>query len=98
MGRGGAWPDAAPRHVPRVGPLLPSRVNSTCRPACCGSRQGGSHVGNQEFRFVDRTGASVEPPVIGGPVVIPREALDAEVERLAGLPPPVNGRRQSQIV
>jgi gentisate 1,2-dioxygenase len=49
------------------------------------------------FRFVDETGAPAPPHRPAEPVVIPREAIEAEVERLAGLPPPDNGRRVSKI-
>lgn len=53
---------------------------------------------HQGFAFVDRTDAAHEPPTIGGPVVIPKAAIEAEAARLASLPPPANGRRVSQIV
>lgn len=49
------------------------------------------------FEFVDRTGQSEPPHTPGTPVVIPKEAIDAEVARLASLPPPANGRRMSVI-
>ena len=48
--------------------------------------------------FVDRTGAS-EPPIgWWEPLVIPREAIDAEIERLASVSRPADGRRQTAIV
>ncbi len=50
------------------------------------------------FRFVDRTGFTAEPIHPISPVVVPRAAIEAEVERLANLPAPSNGRRVSQIV
>jgi gentisate 1,2-dioxygenase len=53
-----------------------------------------AHAG---FSFIDRTGASAPPLSIPSPVVIPKEALDAEVERLAAAPAPANGRRVSII-
>lgn len=49
------------------------------------------------YRFIDRSGMpepNVEP---GLPVVIPKEAIETEVERLASLPPPANGRRMSIV-
>jgi gentisate 1,2-dioxygenase len=49
------------------------------------------------FEFVDRTGLADPPLTIGAPVVIPKEAIDAEVARLASLPAPANGRRVSMI-
>jgi gentisate 1,2-dioxygenase len=52
----------------------------------------------QGFRFVDRTGYTAEPMHPIAPVLIPKEALEAEVERLASLPAPANGRRVSRIV
>jgi gentisate 1,2-dioxygenase len=52
----------------------------------------------QGFRFVDRTGYTAEPIHPISPVVIPKEAIEAEIERLASLPAPANGRRVSQIV
>ena len=51
-----------------------------------------------EYRFVDRTGAPAPAHRPAEPVVIPREAIDTEVERLAALPRPDNGRRVSVIV
>lgn len=50
------------------------------------------------FQFVDRTGLPSEPLQLMTPMVIPKEAIDAEIERLASLPAPANGRRVSQIV
>ncbi len=52
----------------------------------------------QELLFIDRTGAAAEPVKLIPPVVVPKERLDAEIERLAGLPVPENGRRVSLIV
>jgi gentisate 1,2-dioxygenase len=49
------------------------------------------------FEFVDRTGYSEPPHQPGTPVVIPKEAIEQEVARLASLPPPANGRRVSII-
>jgi hypothetical protein len=51
-----------------------------------------------DFHFVDRTGLSAEPLNLIAPVVIPKEAIEAEVERLASLPAPANGRRVSMVV
>jgi gentisate 1,2-dioxygenase len=50
------------------------------------------------FYFADRTGAT-EPtkPDLLPAVTIPKEAIEAEVERLASLPAPANGRRASII-
>ncbi|HYL77555.1 MAG TPA: hypothetical protein VEU96_25300 [Bryobacteraceae bacterium] len=52
----------------------------------------------QDFLFVDRTGAAKEPMKLIAPVVVPKERIDAEIERLAALPAPPNGRRVSLIV
>jgi gentisate 1,2-dioxygenase len=49
------------------------------------------------FQFEDRTGLASEPLQLITPMVIPKEAIDAEIERLASLPAPANGRRVSQI-
>lgn len=49
------------------------------------------------FEFVDRTGQSEPPLNLGLPVLVPKEAIEAEVARLASLPPPANGRRVSII-
>jgi gentisate 1,2-dioxygenase len=51
-----------------------------------------------DFHFVDRTGLSAEPLNLIAPVVIPKEAIEAEVGRLAALPAPANGRRVSMVV
>jgi gentisate 1,2-dioxygenase len=49
--------------------------------------------------FIDATGRSSEQDLdFWTPVVIPREEIDAEIERLASLPAPMNGRRESRIV
>ncbi len=49
------------------------------------------------YRFIDRTGLP-EPKVEPGlPVIVPQEAIAREVDRLASLPPPANGRRMSII-
>lgn len=48
--------------------------------------------------FVDQTAKRVRENHYWEPVVIKREEIEAEVERLAGLPVPPDGRRQSLIV
>lgn len=50
--------------------------------------------------FIDITDAPAPQPDPSRwpPVVIPKEAIDAEVRRLAELPAPANGRRESLIV
>jgi gentisate 1,2-dioxygenase len=55
-------------------------------------------VERSEYRFVDRTGAPAPAHRPAEPVVVPREAIAAEVARLAALPRPDNGRRVSLIV
>lgn len=52
----------------------------------------------EDFYFADRTGAAEKPIELIPPVVIPKEAIDAEIERLASLPVPSNGRRVSYVV
>ncbi len=49
-------------------------------------------------RFVDRTGFTARPIDLWPPVVIPKERIEEEVRRLAGLPAPANGRRAALIV
>jgi len=49
------------------------------------------------FEFVDRTGAAEPPLDVATPVVVPKEAIEAEIARLASLPAPANGRRISMI-
>jgi gentisate 1,2-dioxygenase len=48
-------------------------------------------------RFVDRTGAVPDSLDLWPSIVIPKETIDAEIERLAGLPRPANGRRRALI-
>ncbi|MGH7091573.1 MAG: hypothetical protein ACREFQ_22000, partial [Stellaceae bacterium] len=48
--------------------------------------------------FVDRTGAKPEAAELWPAIVIPKEAIDAEIARLSALPRPANGRRRSLIV
>lgn len=52
----------------------------------------------KDFQFVDHTGAAPKPLELISPVVVPKEAIEAEIERLASLPAPSNGRRVSYVV
>src|SRR5471032_2111317 len=52
---------------------------------------------NAKF-FVDRTGATAPPTELWPSVIVPKEAIEAEVERLSALPRPANGMRRSLIV
>src|SRR5258708_12873431 len=52
----------------------------------------------KSFYFADRTGITERKIELIPPVVIPKEAIDTEVERLASLPAPANGRRESRVV
>jgi gentisate 1,2-dioxygenase len=49
-------------------------------------------------QFIDRTGYTTPPLELWEPVIIPKEMIDDEVSRLAALPRPDNGRRQSLVV
>jgi gentisate 1,2-dioxygenase len=51
----------------------------------------------QNYQFIDRTGLAEPALKLTEPVVIPREAIESEIERLASLPAPDNGRRGSLI-
>lgn len=59
-----------------------------------------------EARIVDRSGASVaackpeqaKPARDWPPIIVPREVIDAEIERLADMDRPANGRRQCLFV
>ena len=48
--------------------------------------------------FCDQTGVTPQPLDLWEPVVIPREDIDQEIERLANLPQPANGRRRSVVM
>lgn len=48
--------------------------------------------------FVDCTGAAPPTNEPWAPVIITKEQIDAEIERLASLPAPTNGRRTSLVV
>lgn len=48
-----------------------------------------------QFQFLDATGPLAEKDAPWEPIVISREEIEAEVERLAALPRPANGRRRS---
>ena len=52
----------------------------------------------EDYKFVDRTGVQSESPHLIPPVVIKKEEINAEIERLAALPRPPNGRRESRVV
>ncbi|HEY3026107.1 MAG TPA: AraC family ligand binding domain-containing protein [Pyrinomonadaceae bacterium] len=54
-------------------------------------------MGQQEYEFVDRTGFEYEKLRLIPAVIIPKERLETEIERLASLPSPANGRRASLI-
>lgn len=51
----------------------------------------------QGYQFLDRTGHTEPSVKLVEPIVIPKEAMDAEIERLASLPTPDNGRRVSLV-
>jgi gentisate 1,2-dioxygenase len=51
----------------------------------------------EDYKFVDRTGVQSESPRLIPPVVIERKEIDDEIERLATLPLPANGRRESKV-
>lgn len=51
-----------------------------------------------DARFVDGDGAPDAPPALWPALVIPRDRLEAEAERLASLPRPASGRRSALIV
>src|SRR5512140_199877 len=55
-------------------------------------------MSDKQFTFLDRTGAAHVAPRMNPAVLIPHAALDAEIDRLASLPAPANGRRVSYIV
>jgi gentisate 1,2-dioxygenase len=55
-------------------------------------------MSDPQVRFVDRSGAPQVEPELWAPVVIPREAIEEQVERLTSGPPPGNGRRSALIV
>ena len=48
--------------------------------------------------FVDRTGGAVAPLDLWPSIIVPKAALDAEIDRLAALDAPADGRRRSLIV
>jgi len=49
------------------------------------------------YEFVDRTGAINKPPRLIPPVVVKNKDIETEIERLASLPTPANGRRESLV-
>ena len=54
---------------------------------------------DEKIKLLDRTGQSLErDPDLWPALVISKEEIDAEIERLADLPEPDNGRRQSFFV
>ena len=52
----------------------------------------------KEFYFADRTEVTEGKIELIPPVVIPKEAIDAEIKRLSSLPAPPHGRRESRVV
>jgi gentisate 1,2-dioxygenase len=54
---------------------------------------------HMQGRFIDRAGQGArDENTYWAPIVVTRKEIDAEVERLAGLPQPANGRRESLVV
>ena len=53
---------------------------------------------NERYQFVDCTGQDEISSEIPDPVLIKKEVLAHEIERLASLAPPLNGRRISRII
>ncbi len=52
----------------------------------------------QALPFLDQSGQAPRSPQIWPPLLVTREAIDAEVDRLSAAPRPANGRRSSVIV
>src|SRR5262249_33453091 len=79
----------------RAGAQIASRAKS--RPKI---KKGGQHemtVDNDGVKFIDQTGSSAARLELCEPVVIKRERIEKEIERLAALPAPENGRRISLV-
>ena len=51
----------------------------------------------EDYKFVDRTDVKSETLRLIAPVEIKKKDIDAEIERLANLPAPANGRRESIV-
>ena len=50
-----------------------------------------------KFSFIDRSGQSYRPQKLSDAILIKKQHLDEEIARLASLPAPANGRRESVI-
>jgi gentisate 1,2-dioxygenase len=55
-------------------------------------------MSDEQARFVDQSGAPAAPLELWPALIISKEQIDAEVQRLAGLPSAANGRRSAWIV
>lgn len=55
-------------------------------------------MSDERAQFVDQTGTSSAPLDLWPALIIPKEQIDTEIERLANLPLPGNGRRTAWIV
>ncbi len=55
-------------------------------------------AGRADLRFEDRSGASPRTPEAWRPLAVPRDRIEAEIDRLAARPAPADGRRVSSIV
>ena len=55
-------------------------------------------MSDQTIRMEDRSGAGSSDPDLWPAIVISKEQIDDEAERLASIPRPANGRRQSLLV
>lgn len=55
-------------------------------------------MSDNDIRMEDRSGAGSSDPDLWPAIVIAKEQIDAEAQRLASLPRPANGRRQTLLV
>lgn len=55
-------------------------------------------MSDERAHFVDQSGTLATPLDLWPALIVPKEQIDAEIERLAGLPAPANGRRSAWIV
>jgi len=55
-------------------------------------------MSRERARFVDQSGATAAPLDLWPALIIPKEEIDTEIERLAQQPAPANGRRSAWMV
>src|SRR5262245_49464922 len=80
----------------RPAPAAAFPTRSASRHACTNEFEFGGTL--MKAKLIDVTGARAAPLDLWEPVIVTREEIAAEAARLADLPRPANGRRETMLV